>query len=85
MMQYSLLSVAKRFTDYESLRKMFSNTKAEIIKLPLVERLWQLIIDVLADLAELIEIDTETLMEKLLSDNQSFIKLSKYKALLQAG
>ena len=64
---------------------MFSNTKAEIIKLPLVERLWQLIIDVLADLAELIEIDTETLMEKLLSDNQSFIKLSKYKALLQAG
>jgi len=33
----------------------------------------------------LIEIDTETLMEKLFSDNQGFIKLSNYKALLQAG
>jgi hypothetical protein len=74
MMQYSLLSVAKRFTDYEPLGEMFRNTKAEIIKLSLVESLWQLIVDVLADLAELIEIDTETLMKNLLSDNQSFIK-----------
>lgn len=85
MIQYNLLSVAKRFTDYESLGEMFRNTKADTIKLTLVERLWQLIVDILADLAELIEIDTETLMEKLLSDNQSFIKLSNYKALLQAG
>ncbi len=74
MMQYGLLSVAKRFTDYEPLGEMFRNTKAEIIKLSLVESLWQLIVDVLADLAELIEIDTETLMKNLLSDNQSFIK-----------
>lgn len=85
MIQYNLLSVAKRFTDYESLGEMFRNTKAETIKLTLVERLWQLIVDILADLAELIEIDTETLMEKLFSDNQGFIKLSNYKALLQAG
>ena len=83
--QYNLFSVAKRFTDYESLGEMFRNTKADTIKLSMVERLWQLIDDILAVLAELIEIDTETLMEKLLSDNQSFIKLSNYKAQLQAG
>jgi len=85
MMQYNLLSVAKRFTDYESLGELFRNTKAETIQLTLAERLWQLIIEVLADLAELIEIDTESLMEKLISDNQKIIKLRNYTALMQAG
>ena len=85
MLQYNLLSVAKRFTDYESLGEMFRNTNAETIQLTLAERLWQLIVEVLADLAELIEIDTESLMEKLISDNQRIIKLTNYKTLLQAG
>ena len=85
MMQYNLLSVAKRFTDYESLGELFRNTKAETIQLTLAERLWQLIVEVLADLAELIEIDTESLMEKLISDNQKIIKLRNYTALMQAG
>jgi hypothetical protein len=85
MIQYNLLSVAKRFTDYESLGEMFRNTNAETIQLTLAKRIWQLIVDVLADLAELIEIDTELLMEKLISDNQKIIKLKNYTALLQAG
>ena len=85
MIQYNLLSVAKRFTDYESLGEMFRNTHAETIQLTLAERLWQLIVDVLADLAELIEIDTELLMEKLISDNQRIKKLTNYTTLLQAG
>ncbi|MBN1340929.1 MAG: transposase [Bacteroidales bacterium] len=85
MIQYNLLSVAKRFSDYESLGKMFRKTNAETIQITLAERLWQLILEVLADLAELIEIDFESLMEKLMSDNQRIIKLTNYTALLQAG
>lgn len=85
MIQYNLLSVAKRFTDYESLGEMFRNTNAETIQLTLAERLWQLIVEVLADLAELIEIDTESLMGKIISDNQRITKLTNYTTLLQAG
>jgi hypothetical protein len=85
MIQYNLLSVAKRFTDYESLGEMFRNTKAETIQLTLAERLWQLIVVILADVAELIEIETESLMEKLISDNQRIKKLTNYTTLLQAG
>ncbi|MGB4204962.1 MAG: hypothetical protein WBJ84_05000 [Bacteroidales bacterium] len=73
MIQYSLLSVAKRFTGYESLGEMFRNTKAEILKLQLVENLWQLIVNIPAVLAGLIKIDKETLIKKLFSDYQSFI------------
>jgi len=36
-------------------------------------------------LAELFEIDTEMLMEKLMSDNEKIEKLVNYKTLLQAG
>jgi hypothetical protein len=85
MVQYNLLSVAKRFTDYESLGELFRNTKAETIQLTVVERIWQIIIEILADIAELIEIDTELLMEKLIADNEKLIKLTNYRTLLQAG
>jgi hypothetical protein len=85
MIQYNLLSVAKRFADYESLGEMFRNTKAETMQLTLAERIWQLIVEVLAVLAELIEIDTESLMEKIVSDNQRITKLLNYTTLLQAG
>ncbi|NCP22476.1 MAG: IS4 family transposase [Flavobacteriales bacterium CG_4_8_14_3_um_filter_35_10] len=85
MLQYNLLSVARRFTDYESLGELFRNTKAETIQLTVAERIWQIIIDVLATLAELFEIDTEMLMEKLMSDNEKIEKLVNYKTLLQAG
>jgi hypothetical protein len=42
-------------------------------------------IDVLVALPELFEIDTEMLMEKLMSDNEKIEKLVTYKILLQAG
>ncbi len=85
MIQYNLLSVAKRFTDYESLGELFRNTKAETIQLTVAEHIWQIIVEILASLAELFEIDTELLMENLISDNEKLIKLSKYITLLQAG
>lgn len=85
MIQYNLLSVAKRFTDYETLGELFRNTNAETIQLTLVERIWQIIFEILASLAELLEIDTESLIENLIYDNQRLEKLTSYKSLMQAG
>jgi hypothetical protein len=85
MLQYNLLSVARRFTDYESLGDLFRNTKAETIQLTVNERIWQIIVEVLTALAELFEIDTEIFMEKLIADNEKIEKLVNYKTLLQAG
>jgi hypothetical protein len=80
-----LLSVAKRFTHYESFGELFRNTKAQSIQLTVAEQLWQIIVEVLADLAELIEIETELLMEKLIADIEKLVKLTNYRTLLQAG
>ncbi len=80
-----MLSVAKRFTHYESFGELFRNTKAQSIQLTVAEQLWQIIVEVLADLAELIEIETELLMEKLIADIEKLVKLTNYRTLLQAG
>ena len=85
MIQYNLLSVAKRFAHYETLGELFRDTKAETIQLTVVEHLWKIIIEVLADLAQILEIETDWLMEKLVSDNEKLIKISNYRTLLQAG
>lgn len=63
---------------------MFRNIKVETIKLTLAECLWKLILKVLADLAELIGLDTKLLIENLISDNLRIIKLTNYTNLLQA-
>jgi len=85
MIQYNLLSVAKRSSHYESFGELFRNTKAETIQLTIAEQLWQILVEILTDLAELIEIETELLMEKLIADNEKLVKLTNYKTLLQAG
>lgn len=85
MVQYNLLAVSKRFTDYESLGELFRHTNAETIQLTLAERLWQIIVDVLAFVAELFDVDIESLMEKVIAENQRLKKLIIYTTLMQAG
>ena len=85
MIQYNLLALAKRFAGYESLGELFRNTKAETIELTVAERICKLIVEILSQIAELFEIDTESLMQKLISDNERLMKLLNYKTLLQAG
>ncbi len=85
MIQYNLLSLAKRFSGYESLGELFRNTKAETLELTVAEKIWKLIVEVLSEIARFLEIDTETLMQKLIADNERFIKLLNYNTLLQAG
>jgi len=85
MIQYNLLALAKRFAGYESLGELFRNTKAETIELTVAEKIWKLIVEILSQIAELFEIDTESLMQKLISDNERLMKLLNYNTLLQAG
>ena len=85
MLQYNLLSMAKRFSDYETLGELFRSANADIIELTIFERIWLVMIEITSKLAELLDVDAEELMEKLIVDNQRFEKLLNYKSLMQAG
>ena len=85
LLQYNILSVAKRFSEYETLGELFRTANAEIIELTIAERIWLIITEIIAQLADLFDINTEVLMGKIIADNQIFEELLNYKYLMQAG
>jgi hypothetical protein len=85
MMQYNLLSVVKRFNDYETLGELFRALQKDALKLTISEQIWLIIIGIATELSEILNIDTEMLMEKLFSENEKLTKYLNFKNLPQAG
>jgi len=85
MLQYNLLSVVKRFSDYETLGELFRESQKDTIKLTVSEQIWLIIIEIVAQVSEILNIDTEVLMEKLFSENEKLTKYLNFKNLTQAG
>ncbi|MDA3880907.1 MAG: transposase [Prolixibacteraceae bacterium] len=85
MLQYNLLSVVKRFNDYETLGELFRASQKDSLKLTISEQIWFIIIEITAELSEIFNIETELLMENLFSENEQLTKYLKFKSLPQAG
>ena len=85
MLQYNLLSVVKRFNDYETLGELFRAAQKDSLEITIAEQIWLIIIEIAAKLSEIFEIDTEVLMQKLFSENETLTKYINFKNLPQAG
>jgi hypothetical protein len=85
MLQYNLLSVVKRFNDYETLGELFREAQKNTLQITVAEQIWLIIIEVIVELSEILNIETELLMEKLFSENEKLTKYINFKNLLQAG
>jgi len=85
MLQYNLLAVVKRFNDYETLGELFRASQKDTLKLTISEQIWLIITELIAELSEIFNIDTEMLMEKLFSENEKLTKYLNFKNLPQAG
>ena len=85
MMQYNILSVIKRFHDYETIGELFRASHKDAIKLTLAEQIWLIIIEIMSELSQVLDINTEMFMENLLSENETLTKYLKLSNLSQAG
>lgn len=85
MIQYNLLSVAKRFSNYETLGELFRAAQKDSLQLCISEKIWLIIIELVSHLSEILNLDSEMLMENLLSENEQLTKYLNFKALSQAG
>jgi hypothetical protein len=85
MLQYNLLSVVKRFNDYETLGELFRASQKDTLKLTVAEQIWLIITEIISELSEIFNTDTEILIKKLVSDNERLIKLININKLMQAG
>ena len=85
MLQYNILSVIKRFHDYETLGELFRASQKDAIKLTLSEQIWLIILEIMSELSQILDIDVELFMEKLLSENEKLTKYLNLSNLPQAG
>jgi hypothetical protein len=85
-----MLSLRKRFDDYETMGEVFSVFKNELLEITLVEKLWQIIEilfqEILAELGVDWEIfldklaENEIIIEKLVQTQFEFLKSPNKKA-----
>lgn len=76
MIQYIFLSIGNRIEKYESIGKMYKNTKAETLELQLHQRLILLLIAVLEIIEELFEsADVDKLFVKIINNKTVFDRL----------
>lgn len=67
--------------DYETLDKLFRASQKDAVKLTVSEQTWLIIIELAAELSEILNIDTELLMKKLFSKNERLTKYLNFKNL----
>ena len=75
LMQYTLLSLMKRVSAYESLGGLFRGTVADITEITHYERILLVLKDILEEFTEYIGFPNKQLVQKSLSDNESLTKI----------
>ncbi len=75
MIQYNVLAFVKRFEAYETIGGLFKQVSAQTLELTIAERIWQLMTEVLVSISELVDMDTDQLIEVAIAENDKISKL----------
>lgn len=79
MIQYNVLALVKRFEAYETIGGLFKEVSAQTLELTIAERVWQLITELLSSISELVDMDTDQLIEAIINEND---KINSFVAAL---
>lgn len=85
MVQYNLLAVARRFSAYQTNGELFREIEKNSLQLTMSEHIWQIIIEIVVQMAEILSLDPEELILELVSENQKLAKFINFEPLRQAG
>lgn len=75
MMQYNILCTVKRFEAYETIGALFRETTTDTLELSASDRIWELILDTILEIAEMISADDSELLSAVIDANPKFHKL----------
>lgn len=76
-LQYNILSVTKRFSDYETTGELFRETNEDALELTIAERILEFIIDIAAKMEDEFGCDTEKIIYNLINKPDSKILFVK--------
>ena len=68
---HTILSVQKRFSSYETMGELFRETQQHLLELTLWERLCRVFLKMIVQLAEILNVDMEEILEKLMQSDQT--------------
>ncbi len=82
MIQYNIFSLAKRFSDYETLGGLFDDTKEFVMELTVCKRLWGFFLEFIQLIALIVDVDPDELIERILTEDaeNKFVKLVQLNA-----
>ncbi|MBR5686864.1 MAG: IS4 family transposase, partial [Prevotella sp.] len=75
MMQYNILCTVKRFEAYETIGGLFRDVTGNTLELSVTDRIWELILDTILEIAEMISADAGELLSAVIDVNPKFHKL----------
>ena len=74
MMQYNILCTVKRFEAYETIGALFRDVTGNTLELSATDRIWELILDTILEIAEIISVDASELLSAVIDVNPKFHK-----------
>ena len=75
MMQYNILCTVKRFEAYETIGALFRDATGNTLELTVTDRIWELILDTILEIAEIISADASELLSAVIDVNPKFHKI----------
>lgn len=82
MIRYNLMASLKRTHDYETIGGLFNDMYSGVHELTVIEKIWDIILEVVAIVAELTGIDDEVMLELIIRDNK---RLAAFQALAKSA
>lgn len=66
-MQYNLLAMARRFTDYETIGGLFKDVMADSVQLTITGKIWDMMIELVREMAQCFNIVDEQILNMLVN------------------
>lgn len=77
MMNYMVLSIRKRFEDYETLGELFKHSKELLVEKTLVEKIWEIIVDLYVKIFSELGVDLDLFIQKMVEMKESIEEFMK--------
>ena len=78
LIRYNLLASMKRTLDYETIGGLFGDIYMGVHELTVVEKIWEIVVEVVAVVAELIEADSDELTRQIIENDKRLAALRAY-------
>jgi len=82
MIRYNMKAYLKGVHDYETIVGLFNDMYSGVHELTVIEKIWGIILEVVAVAAELTGMDDEVMLELIIQDNK---RLAAFQALAQSA